>query len=127
MCLPQIVRGSSAGLTSASQAAAYQAFIGKGFVTGLTPKACGYVMYTIAEEQNHSRAYVTYCNTFICNRVYTYPLSFPAKAGIQYAAAVIGSHGCYGVLDHPLSRVMTPVDAASPPLEAQLAAALWLD
>ena len=51
----------------------------------------------------------------------------PRKRGIQYAAAVIDSHGRHCVLDHPLSRVMTPVDAASPPLEAQLAAALWLD
>jgi hypothetical protein len=49
--LPQIVRGSSAGFTSASQAAAYQAFMGKGFVTGLTPKAYEYVMYTIPGEK----------------------------------------------------------------------------
>ena len=52
---PQIVRGNSAGLTSASQAAAYQAFIGKGFVIGLTPTAYVCVMYTIAGRLDHSR------------------------------------------------------------------------
>src|SRR4051794_24291029 len=103
-CLPQIVRGSSAGFTSASQAAAYQAFIGKGFVTGLTPKAYGYVMYTIAEERNGSRTMACY-DTVISHRVYKpVPLSFPRKRGIQYSAAVVGAlNGRHGVLNHPLS------------------------
>jgi hypothetical protein len=34
----------------------------------------------------------------------------PAKAGIQYAAALEGNDDCPGVLDHPLSRMMTVVD-----------------
>src|SRR3954447_20818581 len=91
-CLPQIVRGSSAGFTSASQAAAYQAFIGKGFVTGLTPKACGYVLYTIPAERNGSRTNMAFYYTVISHRVSKpVPLSFPRKRGIQYSAAVVGA------------------------------------
>jgi len=72
---------------------------------------------------------MAFYDTVISHRVYKpVPLSFPRKRGIQYSAAVVGAlNGRHGVLNHPLSRVMTPVDAASPPLEAQLAAALWLD
>ena len=63
---------------------------------------------------------IVYTSLFRCHS--------PRRRGIQYSAAVVGAlNGRHGVLNHPLSRVMTPVDAASPPLEAQLAAALWLD
>jgi hypothetical protein len=33
-----------------------------------------------------------------------------ALAGHQYAAAFAGNNNCHGVLDHPLSRMMTIVD-----------------
>lgn len=79
MCLPQIVRGSSAGFTSASQAAAYQAFMGKGFVIGLTPAAYVCAMYTIAERKNRSRSDLAYLITYFFDDVYiNNQQSFPA-------------------------------------------------
>jgi hypothetical protein len=34
----------------------------------------------------------------------------PRRRGIQYAAAFEDNNNCHGVLDHPLSRMMTVVD-----------------
>jgi len=42
----------------------------------------------------------------------------PANAGIQYAAAPRSITGVSGILDHPLSRMMTAAYAARVPLTA---------
>jgi hypothetical protein len=39
----------------------------------------------------------------------------PAKAGIQYAAALMIDRDASGILDHPLSRMMTVVGKLTPP------------
>src|SRR4051812_11816571 len=69
-CLPQIVRGNSAGLTSASHAAAYQAFMGKGFVMGRSPAAYVCVVYTIKRNTNQGRPNYAYQNTSFYIDVY---------------------------------------------------------
>src|SRR6202011_2289653 len=62
----------------------------------------------------------------------TYPIVIPAKAGIQYAAASQSITGGSGILDHPLSRMMTAVinsrrASQGPPMQTprEILADLW--
>jgi hypothetical protein len=46
------------------------------------------------------------CGTSCASALHKQP-SYPAKRGIQYAAAFRFHHWRFGILDHPLSRMMT--------------------